>query len=59
MERAMISVLSFLLVLACPLGMAAMMGIPALLRRFRRTGKPASATSPVDSDVHAPAHQGG
>lgn len=51
--------LSALLVVACPLGMAAMMAIPALLRRFGRTRKPADGASPADSDVRALAHQGG
>jgi len=40
--------LPFLLALACPLGMAAMMGTPVLVRRFRRRADsaPESSTRP-------------
>jgi hypothetical protein len=43
----MMSSLSSLLILACPLGMAAMMGIPALWYRLTRRAKNAEADTPV------------
>jgi hypothetical protein len=54
----MSGLLSVVLVLACPVGMAAMMAIPALLRRFRRPSNPANDASPIASDQRALARQG-
>jgi len=54
-KRVMYSLLPVLLALVCPLGIAAMMAIPALRRRFGRTRNPAGGASSPDPDARVPA----
>jgi hypothetical protein len=51
----MYSLLPVLLALVCPLGMAAMMAIPALRRRFGRTRSPADGASSSGPDARVSA----
>jgi hypothetical protein len=50
----MSELLPLLLVLACPLGMLAMVAAPALVRRFTRRTQPSTATPPrgTGTDEH-------
>ncbi len=50
------SLLPVLPILACPLGMAAMMAIPAAAHRHRRRRNPAGGAPPAGLDAHVPAH---